>query len=205
MSQRSLRVFSFLFFFFLFHSSDFYHSLPADLFVLLSHLFFYWFLLDYFYFSYCIVHLCSLNILGLLKMFLVSSQSVPPFVFQDLGSSLLSLFWILFQVDSLSPLLFDFYHVPSRGELFPAFSFCLHCCVWDAFSEGWNIMVPFNCGVFSLWMGFYQCLVKVSWMGKLVSVLWWVELDIFSLECYKVSSSEFCCLWIWYGFGQPVF
>ena len=62
-------------------------------------------------------------------------------------------------------------------------------------------MVPLNCGVFSLWMGFYQCLVKVSWMGKLVSVLWWVELDIFSLECYKGSSSEFCGV---YGFGMAL-
>ena len=34
-------------------------------------------------------------------------------------------------------------------------------------------------------------LVKVSWLGKLVSVFWWVELDLFSLECNDVSSSEF--------------
>ena len=33
--------------------------------------------------------------------------------------------------------------------------------------------------------------VKVSWLGKLVSVFWWVELDFFSLECTKVSSNEF--------------
>ena len=32
--------------------------------------------------------------------------SVGPFCFQDFGSSELSLFWILFQIDSLSPLLF---------------------------------------------------------------------------------------------------
>jgi len=29
-------------------------------------------------------------------------------------------------------------------------------------------------------------------------VFWWVELDIFSLECNEVSSSEF---WGVYGFG----
>ena len=40
-------------------------------------------------------------------------------------------------------------------------------------------------------------LVKVSWLGKLVSVFWWVELD-FSLECNEVSSSEF---WGVYVFG----
>ena len=34
-------------------------------------------------------------------------------------------------------------------------------------------------------------LVKVSKLGKLVSVFWWVELDFFSLECSEVSSSEF--------------
>ena len=31
----------------------------------------------------------------------------------------------------------------------------------------------------------------VSWLGKLVLVFWWVELDFFSLECNEVSSSEF--------------
>ena len=41
-------------------------------------------------------------------------------------------------------------------------------------------------------------LVKVSWLGELASVFWWVELDHFSLECSEVSSSEF---WGVYGFG----
>ena len=39
---------------------------------------------------------------------------------------------------------------------------------------------------------------QVSWLGKLASVFWWVELDFFSLECNKVSSSEFSGV---YGFG----
>ena len=39
------------------------------------------------------------------------------------------------------------------------------------------------------WFGWV--LVKVSWLGKLASVFWWVELDFFSLECSDVSSSEF--------------
>ena len=38
------------------------------------------------------------------------------------------------------------------------------------------------------WMG---GLVKVSWLGKLVSMFWWVELNFFSLEYNEVSSSEF--------------
>ena len=40
-------------------------------------------------------------------------------------------------------------------------------------------------------MGLDKWLVKVSWLGKLVLVFWWVELDLFSLECNEVSSSEF--------------
>ena len=36
-----------------------------------------------------------------------------------------------------------------------------------------------------------EWLVKVSWLGKLVSVFWWMELDLFSLEWNEVSSSEF--------------
>ena len=32
--------------------------------------------------------------------------------------------------------------------------------------------------------------MKVSWLGKLVLVFWWVELDFFSLECNEVSSNE---------------
>ena len=39
--------------------------------------------------------------------------------------------------------------------------------------------------------GVDEWLVKVSWLGKFVSVFWWVELDLFSLECNEVSSSEF--------------
>ena len=34
-------------------------------------------------------------------------------------------------------------------------------------------------------------LVKVSWLGKLALVFWWVELDFFSLEGNEVSSNEF--------------
>ena len=45
-------------------------------------------------------------------------------------------------------------------------------------------------GVSSLWVGLYRWLVKVSWLGKLVLVFWWVELDFFSLECNEVSSNE---------------
>ena len=40
-------------------------------------------------------------------------------------------------------------------------------------------------------MGLDEWLVKVSQLWKLASVLWWVELDLVSLECNEVSNSEF--------------
>ena len=56
------------------------------------------------------------------------------FCSQDFKPCLLSLFWIIFQVDSLSPpLLFallSFYHVPSPAEYYSTFSFCLDFCNW---------------------------------------------------------------------------
>ena len=39
-------------------------------------------------------------------------------------------------------------------------------------------------------MGLDQCLFKVSSFGELGSVFWWVELDLFPLECNEVSSGE---------------
>ena len=62
-------------------------------------------------------------------------------------------------------------------------------------------MVPLNSGVFLLWVGLDQWLLKVSWLGELVSVFLWVELDLFSLECSEVSSSDFWLyvglVWLW--------
>ena len=51
-------------------------------------------------------------------------------------------------------------------------------------------MVPLYYEGSSLWVGLDEWLVKVSWLGKLALVFWWVELDLFSLECNEVSSSE---------------
>ena len=113
--------------------------------------------------------------------------SITPFRFQDFGSSLLSLFCIIFQVGCLSPtLLFGlvcFYHVPSPVGYFYAFSFCLGCCVCGALSAGQKVMVPPNCEVCSMRVVLDQWFVKVSWLWELVSVFWWLELDLFSLEC----------------------
>ena len=118
-----------------------------------------------------------------------------PFRFQDFGSFSLSLFRILYQVDSLSPLLLidlvGIYHVPLPAEYFSAFPSCLDCCVWGGHSVFWQFVVPLYCGGSSLWVGLDEWLVKVSWLGKLVSVFWWVELHFFSLEGNEVSSSAF--------------
>ena len=62
-------------------------------------------------------------------------------------------------------------------------------------------MVPLYCGRFSLWVGLDGWLVKVFWLGKLVSLFWWVELDFFSLQCNEVSSSEFLDI---SGFGMTL-
>ena len=60
-------------------------------------------------------------------------------------------------------------------------------------------MVSLYCGGSSLWVGLDEWLAKVSWLGKLVSVFCWVELDLFSLKCSEVSSSVF---WGISGFGM---
>ena len=118
-----------------------------------------------------------------------------PFCFQDFGSFSLSLFRIRYQVDSLSlHLLFGvvgIHSVPLPAEYFSAFSSCLYCYVWGGLSVFWQFVVPLYYGGSSLWVGLDGWLVKVSWLGKLVLVFWWVELDFFSLECNGVSSSEF--------------
>ena len=55
----------------------------------------------------------------------------------------------------------------------------------------WKFVVPLYYGGSSLLVGLDKWLVKVSWLGKLASVFWSVELDLFSLEYNEVSTSEF--------------
>ena len=87
--------------------------------------------------------------------------------------------------------LVGFYHVPLPAEYLSVISSCLDCCVWDGLSVCWKFVAPFYCGGSSLWVGLDEWLVKVSSLGKLVSGFLWVEMDLFSLECSEVSSSEF--------------
>ena len=61
------------------------------------------------------------------------------------------------------------------------------------------------CGVSSLWVRLYRRLVKVSWLGELASVFWWVELDFFSLECSAVSSNVLGDVSGFGVTGQPVY
>ena len=81
------------------------------------------------------------------------------------------------------------YPVPLPVEYFSAFLSYLYCCVWGGLSVFWQFVVSLYCGGSSLWVGLDRWLVKVSWLGKLVSVFWWMELDFFSLECTEVSSN----------------
>ena len=53
-------------------------------------------------------------------------------------------------------------------------------------------------------MGLDNWLVKVSWLGKLASVFWCVELDFFSLECNGVPMSFEMGLCVRCDLGQPV-
>ena len=52
-------------------------------------------------------------------------------------------------------------------------------------------MVALNCGVCSLWVGLDQWCVNTSCLEELASVFWWVEVDLFPLECHEMYNGEF--------------
>ena len=113
-------------------------------------------------------------------------------------------FWILFQVDPLSPLFFGlvgFFHVPSPTGHFSSFSFCLISYVWGLLSPGWMVIAPFNCGICLLWVRLGLWLMKVSWFGELVSVSWWMDLDLISLVAMQCPVMSFevsmGLVWLW--------
>ena len=85
----------------------------------------------------------------------------------------------------------SFVHGIFQARILEWVAISLDCCVWGDLSVFWQFVVPLYCGGSSLWMGLDGWLVKVSWLGKLVLVFWWVELDFFYLECSEVSDSEF--------------
>ena len=95
----------------------------------------------------------------------------------------------------------DFYYISSPVVYFSVISFHLDLCVWGPFSTGLGPMVPLYCEVCSLWLWLDQWLAKFSWLGEFVSVFWWVDLYLFSLECNEVSNKE---LWGVFEFGMTL-
>ena len=83
------------------------------------------------------------------------------------------------------------YPVPLPAGYFSAFSSCLDCCVWGGLFVFWKFVKFPLLWSFLTVGGLDRWLVKVSWLGKLVSVFSCMELDFSSLGCNEVSSSEF--------------
>ena len=118
------------------------------------------------------------------------------------NSILFSRFWIIFTIIILNsfsgrfPISSSFVlfggHLSCSlpAEYFSGFSSCLDCFVCVGLSVFWQFVVLLYCGGSSLWMGLDGWLVNVSWLGKLMSIFSWVELEFFSLQCNEVSSSE---------------
>ena len=82
------------------------------------------------------------------------------------------------------------YPVPLPAWYYSVSSSCLYCCVWGGLSVFWQFVEFSLLRNFLTVGGVVRVAVKVSWLGKLVLVFWWVELDYFSLECNEVSSNE---------------
>ena len=76
---------------------------------------------------------------------------MPPFFFWGLGSSLVSLFWILFQIDCLSPLhlvvLLGFNLSPLSATYIFVISFCQTYCLCGLLSIGCRILSSLDSGV----------------------------------------------------------
>ena len=83
------------------------------------------------------------------------------------------------------------YHVPLPAEYFSTSFSCLIAVFGVAFLYSGSLWFLFFVEVPPCGWGLNDWLVKVSWLGKLVSVFWWVKLDFFFLEYNGVSSSEF--------------
>ena len=102
------------------------------------------------------------------------------------SSSILSLFWILFQIDSLFPLFCLVWWAFTCSFtcwiflcLFILFRLlCLGCPFCRL--EVRKLEVPLYCGACSMWVGLDKWLVKVSCLRELASMFWWVELELSS-------------------------
>ena len=97
-----------------------------------------------------------------------------PFLFQDFGSFSLSLFRIVYQVDTYL-FLFGLVWWPFILFLYllgiPLSLHLVYIAEFGvAFLYSGSLWGSLYYGVSSLWVGLYRWLVKVSWLGKLVLV-----------------------------------
>ena len=100
--------------------------------------------------------------------------------------------------------LVGFYHVSSPAGDFSVLSFCLACCVWGALSAGWKVVVPLNCSGLTVggvgpvacqgFLGGGTCVCSGGWS--------WVSPLQSAVRCPVVVLGF---LWVWYGFGTPIF
>ena len=120
--------------------------------------------------------------------------SVTPICFKGFGSFSLSLFRILYQVDSLSlPLLFVLVafilFLYLLGISLP-FRLIYIAVFGVAFLHSGSLWFLFIVEVPPCWWHWMSGLSR-SPGRELALVFWWVELDFFSLECKEVSGTEF--------------
>ena len=116
-----------------------------------------------------------------------------PLLFQDFGLFSLSLFRILYQVDSLSlPLLFSLvgiYPVPLPAGYSSVSSSWLYCCIWGGLSI-FSEFVEFSLlWCFLIVGGVVSVACQGFLLGRLVLEFWRVELGFFSLEYSGVTSN----------------
>ena len=125
-------------------------------------------------------------------------------------------FWIIFTIFPMNyfsdRLLISSSFVWSCGYLpcsficcmFLCLFICLSFCVWSLLSAGWKAVVPLNCGVYPLWLGLDQCFVKISWLRGLVTVFWWMELDLAPWKAVPCPVVYFVVsmvlVWLWAAF-----
>ena len=109
--------------------------------------------------------------------------------------SLLSLLWIIFQVDCLFPLhlfgLLGFYLAPSSAVCFSVFSFCLTYCVSGLLFAGCRLVVIIVFDVCPQWLRFVQWIVLSSWWRGLVPLFWRMRLDLIFLVGRTTSGGAF--------------
>ena len=135
-----------------------------------------------------------LNLSCIFSILVSGYLSVTPFCFQDFGSFSLSLFGILYQVDSLSLPFCLFYWTFILFLYLLGISLPLHlvyiAVFGVAFPYSGSLWSSLYCGVSLLLVGLDRWLVKFSWLGKSLSVFWWVELDFClwsAIKCPVIS------------------